>query len=42
MLAQSFAFCLFAAIKIGYELSEREAVEFCAKHIKTYAQVMWS
>ena len=42
MVIQALTFMLFGYVKTKYELSERETVEFCAKHIKIYAQTVFS
>jgi hypothetical protein len=34
--------CLLGTIQAESDLSPREPVEYCAKHLKTYAQVVWS
>jgi hypothetical protein len=41
-LISALAFCLLGAVAKTYDLSDRDAVEFCVKHFKTYAQVVWS
>ena len=43
LVPSALAFCMFSIIKERYDLpSDREACEFCAKYIKTYAQVVFS
>lgn len=38
----ALSFCLLGRVKVAWDLGDREAVEFCAKHFKTYAQTVWS
>jgi hypothetical protein len=38
--AHALAFCLFANVRLAYNLSEVETVKFCAKHIAHYGRLL--
>jgi hypothetical protein len=38
--AHALAFCLFANVRLAYDLSEIETVKFCAKHIAHYGRLL--
>jgi hypothetical protein len=41
IVSNALAFCLFGCVKTSTQLSKREAVYYCLKHIKIFAERMW-
>jgi len=42
LVIQALAFMLFGVVSAELKLSEREAVEYCARHMRIYAQTFLS
>jgi len=39
-VAQALAFCLIAHIQVKLQLNQREAVDYCARHLHAYGAIL--